>query len=218
MTFASIALPVVALRWRLNGPAGLHLDAVVAALVSAGVQVEAITPATAYRLKGNTELLDVLGEELGKVEGFELKREMPPVDTVQMRSTLTNPHPFRRSVTVHGDGGRSAASFVARAVDMGLAVLPVGVGHWTVSARTADLVRWLAAIYVKTHDEVLTLFNWSSESIAAEDAAVPVVTVTLPTTLDVDVRSMPARKSVSTVTRDAEGEISNVVQIESDTK
>ena len=215
MTFASIQLPAAQVRHRLSGPAGLHLDAVVAGLIGAGVTVESITGGTCYRLRGGVEMLDVLGEELRLAEGFSLAREMPPTDTINMRSTLAAPsHEFRRSVTVHGDGGREAASFVARAVDAGLTVESVGIGRWSVSARTAALVDWLAAVYIKPVEEVLTLFGWTAETVAAEDAASPAISITLPP-LQVAV-TLPDRKTISTFERDADGEIVSAIQLETD--
>lgn len=214
MTFA-IQLPATQVRHRLSGPAGLHLDAVVAGLVGAGVTVEPITGGTCYRLRGGVELLDVLGEELGKAEGFSLAREMPPTDTISMRSTLAPSHEFRRSVIVHGDGGREAVSVVARAIDRGLTVESVGIGRWSVSARTAALVDWLAAAYVKPVEEVLTLFAWTAETVAAEDAASPAISITLPP-LQVAV-TLPDRKTISTFERNAEGDIVSALQLETDT-
>lgn len=212
--FASIQLPAAQVRWVLSGPAGLHLDAVVAGLIGAGVSVEPISAGTCYRLRGPTEMLDVLGDELGKVERFALRREAPPTDTIAMQSTLAPSHAARRSVTVHGDPGREAASFVARAVDRGMAVESVGVGRWSVTARTAALVDWLAAVYVKPVDEVLTLFDWDAASVAAEDAASPAVSITLPP-LQVAV-SLPVRKTISTFKHDADGNVTQALQIETD--
>ena len=177
-------------------------------------KVEPITAGTHYRLRGPVEMLDVLGEELGKVEGFSLQRETPPADTINMRSMLAPSHAFRRSVTVHGDGGREAASFVARAVDRGLTVESVGIGRWSVTARTADLAQWLAAVCAKTDGEVLALFGWDADSISAEDAASPSVLITLPP-LHVAV-SLPDRKTISTFERNADGDILSAIQFETD--
>lgn len=224
MTFTSIQLPAAQVRWVLSGPAGQHLDSVVAALVGAGVAIETITAGTHYRLRGGrssrrarsagapAELLDVLGEQLGQVEGFSVLREMPPTDTVNMRSTLAPSHAFRRSVEIHGDPGREAASFVARAIDHRLAVESVGIGRWSVSGRTRALVDWLAAVYVKPVEEVLALFGWTAETIAAEDAATPAVSITLPP-LQVAV-TLPDRKTTTTFERDADDEIVSALQFE----
>lgn len=214
MTFASVTLPSVAVRWVLSGPAGAHLDALVSGLIGAGVTIEPIVAGERYRIDGGTELLDVLAGELAPVEGFALVRETPPTDTINMRTTATPSHPFRRSVTVHGIG--AAPSFVARAVDRRLTVTPAGASRWEVSGRTAALVDWLAAIYAKTTDEVLALFGWTPESVAAEDTATPAVdlTVTLPPVpVQVNV-TLPDRRTTSEIKRDAAGDLVQFIQLE----
>lgn len=215
MSYASITLPAAQVRHVLTGPAGPHLDTLVAGLISAGVSVESITAGTTYRLDGSAELLDVLAAELAPVDGFSLLLEQAPADTVQMGSTVAPSHPFRRNVTIHS-GTAAGASFVARAVDHRLAVESVGINRWSVTGRTSALVAWLAAIYVKTAEEVMALFNWDAASVAAEDAAHPAVSITLPP-LHVAV-TLPDRKTVSTFTRNADGDITQAIALETDTK
>lgn len=208
--FASVTLPVTAQRWVLSGPAGPHLDTLAAGLIGAGVEVEPITPTTHYRLTGPAEMLEVLAGELRPAEGFDLQRETPPVGAIDMRTTLAPSHPFRRSVTVHGIGG--AASFIARAVDRRLTVATIGADRWSVSGRTAALVEWMTAIYAKPADEVLALFGWTAESVAAEDSPTPTVNVTLPTpTINV---TLPDRRTTSEIARNAAGDIRQIIQLE----
>ena len=207
MTFASLQLPVAELRWVLTGPAGAHVDTIVAGLIGAGVSVESIKPGTTYRLRGSTELMTVLADELAQVEGLSMAREVPPTDAISVGSTLAPSHPYRRAVTVHGP----AASPIARAVDRRLTVSTVGINRWSVGGRTADLLPWLAATYGKPVDEVMALFGWTAESVAAEDAA-PTVAVNLPP-IAVAV-TLPDRKTTSDITRDAAGEITQVLQFE----
>ena len=207
MTFASVALPSVAQRWRLDGPAGPHLDALVARLIGAGVTIEPIVAGTAYRLDGPALTLDVLGDELKPIEGLSLERESPPTDCINMRSDLAPAVAPRRSVTVHGV---AANSFVARAVDRRLAVTPAGASRWIVSGRTSELLAWLAEVWVKSPEEVMQVFGWTPESIAAEDA--PATTV--PVNVSVQ---LPDRKTTSEIARNAAGDITQVIQLETST-
>lgn len=214
MTFASVSLPVAEQRWRLDGPAGSGIDTLVAGLIGAGVAVEPIVAGTAYRLDGHALLLGVLGDELKLIEGFDLQREAPPADRIDMRSSLAPSRPALRSITVHGTG--AASSFVARAIDRRLAVAPVGVSRFAVNARTADLVDWLAAVLARSAEDVMALFGWTPESVAAEDAAVPTVAVANLPTVQVNV-TLPDRKTTSEIGRNAAGEITQVIQFESTT-
>jgi hypothetical protein len=101
---------------------------------------------------------------------------------------------------------------VARAVDLGLTVATVGVNRWAVSARTSDLVQYLATVYGMGADEVLSLVGWSEASVLAEDSATPTVNITLPTpTVNI---TLPDRRTTSDICRNAAGDIINVVQLE----
>ena len=214
MTFASVSLPVAAPKWSLTGPAGAGTDTIVAGLICAGVSVEPIVAGSAYRLDGNAELLSVLAEELQSIEGYTLEREAPPTDRVDMRSTLAPSHAPRRSVTLHGS---RAHTFIARAIDRRLTVTPAGASRWIVSARTADLVDWLAAVWSQSVDEVLAAFRWTPESVAAEDTSTPTVTVANLPAIQVAV-TLPDRKSTSEIARNAAGDITQVIQLESSVK
>ena len=106
------------------------------------------------------------------------------------------------------------AAVVARAVDRWLTVTPIGVSRFSVTAPTADLLAWLASIYVKSPAEVMTLFGWTPETVTSEDSAAPTVNVELPQ-INVQV-NLPDRKTTSEIARDREGNIINIVQLERD--
>lgn len=214
MTLTSVQLPAAALRWRLDGPAGPQIDTLIGALIGAGVGVECITPGTAYRLDGPRDMLEALAAELNVAPEFALRNEMPPSQHVGVASTLTPAAAPRRAVVVHGAG--VAASFVARAVDRRLDVSTIGINRWSVRGSTAALVDWLAAAYGKTRDEVLTLHEWTAEQVAAEDSPTPLVSVNAPP-VNVNVQ-LPDRRITSEITRNAEGDITNVVQLETNAK
>lgn len=209
MTFSAVTLPAVARRYVLTGPAGPQVDQLVAQLIGAGAAVETIAPGTRYRLDGPEGLLDALAGELAPFEGYGVVLELPPVDVIRIGSTLAPAQPYRRSVTVHGTG--TAHSYVARALDNGLAVATVGINRWSITGRTAALVAWLAAVWNKTPDEVLAIEHWTPESVAAEDAPLP-VSVDLPP-IQVDV-NLPVRQTTSSITRDGAGDIRTILQLE----
>lgn len=207
-----VTLPSVALRWVLSGPAGLEIDTLAASLISAGANVETIAAGTRYRLNGPLELLDVLAGELAPIEGFELVRELPPLETISMASTVAPSHAYRRSMTVHGVG--AACSFVARAIDRRLTVTPCGVNRWAVAGRTAALIDWLAEVWAKPADEVLAVFGLTPEAVAAEDSPTsPIHVVLPPVPVEVNV-TLPDRRTTSDFKRDADGDIVNVIQLE----
>lgn len=197
----SVQMPAAAVRWALTGPAGPTMDTLVAALIGAGVDVECISPGTAYRIDGREAVLSTLADELGKLEGFALAIERAPDDVVRVSSALA-PAEFRRSVVVHGLG--AAFGMVARAVDRGLQVRTVGVNRWRVAGRTADLLAWLVdVVHQRPLTEVLALHGWTAEAVAAEDAP-PTVRVDLP----------QRRVETEFIERDAEGNLTRVVQTE----
>ena len=200
MTFTSVSLPAVEIRWRLDGPAGPALDTLTAGLIGAGVAVEPIAPGAAYRLAGPRELLEVLADELAGAEGFTLAHELPPTDLTRVSTSLAPARAPVRSFMVHG-----APASAARAIDRGLSVTSEGVGRWRVAGSTAALIEWQAAIHDKTVDEVLAMFGLTAEMAAAEDSPTgPTINVTL-----------PDRQTTSQITRDALGDITQIIQLES---
>lgn len=76
---------------------------------------------------------------------------------------------------------------------------------------------WLSSIYSKTPDEILSLYAWTAEGIAAEDSPNgPAINVNVPTpTVNV---TLPDRRTTSTIGRDSTGNIVSVVQLESDVR
>jgi hypothetical protein len=205
VTFTSLQLPAAAVRWRIDGPAGPHLDVLVGALIGAGCDVECIAPATAYRLTGPEPMLQALAAELTGFDGFTLAHEAAPVESVNLRTTITPKHPPRRAVVVHG-AGVHAAGFVARAIDAGLTVSTTGLSRWSVAGRGDALVAWLAAAWNKPAEDVMQALGVTPETLAAEDDPVPPVPV-------VNV-VLPDRRIVSKITRNRDGDIVDVEQTE----
>ncbi len=211
--FASFSLPAAAVRWRLDVPAGPHADLLLAGLVGAGVTVECIEPGRAYRLNGDRNLLEALAAELAPIEGATLAHESAPVDVVSLHTSVAPPHSPRRTVTIHGQGVH-AAGWAVRAVERRLTVQTAGIHRWAVTGRTADLVAWLSAVWVKTAEDVLQALGITPETVAAEDT--PTLTVNVPAPV-VSV-NLPDRRITSDITRDAEGSITKFVQIETSIK
>ena len=77
----------------------------------------------------------------------------------------------------------------------------------SVSAPSSALVQWLAGSLNKPTADVLTMFHWSVESVELEDT-----TSTPP--IEVNVLSLPERHITSKITRDADGDITQVIQLE----
>lgn len=192
-------MPCAAVRWVLTGEDVATVDVVAASLIGAGVAVEPIKPGSSYRLAGPYELLDVLAAELAPT-GMRLEIERPPAEPSVTMATTVAPVAARRSVTVHGLAG---AGYVMRAVDRGLHVSPAGASRWAVSGRTGALVAWLAAVWQRTEADAGQRIGIAAETVAREDAAAPAVVVELPT-----------RQTVTEITRDHEGDIRAVVQLE----
>ena len=204
--FDIVALPVAALRWQLTGPAGQHLDTLVAQLIGAGATVDCIARGTSYRLAGDNTMLQALAAELAlhADDGFTLQPEPTPADVVALASHAAPVPPFRRSVTVHGLA--SARVLVARAVDRGLTVTTAGVNRWSVAGRSAALLAWLAATCQQSPEEVMAAHGWTTGSVAAEDSPVP------PFKVDVQ---LPTRRIVTDVmVRNVNGDLTRVEQRE----
>jgi hypothetical protein len=207
-----VTLPAAKVLYRLDGAAGPALDTVAAGLAQAGVLVSCIAPGTAYRCDGPRELLDVLAGELAGVDnGITLAIELPPTDVIRMSTSRAPSTPPARSFIVHG--AAETPSYVTRAIDRGLTVSTCGIGRYSVTGSTAALVEWQAAIYQKTVDETLVLFGWSAESVAAEDNPTgPAINVNVPP-VAVTV-ALPERKTTSEITRDRDGNIRQIIQLE----
>jgi hypothetical protein len=195
-------------RWRLDGPAGAQTDSVVAALIDAGLTVECIAPATAYRVTGDVEPFRE------QVEGLAV--ELPPTGSIDLHGTVTPLRAYRRTVYVHGSG--EAFRYVARAVDARLIVTAAGCCRWAVTGRTADLMVWLSEhVHRLPVEEVLALWSMTAELAGAEDVDLPptpVMQITVPAPV-VHI-TLPDRRTTSEITRDTRGDIVGIVQLEQD--
>lgn len=210
MEIKNFTMPAASVKWRIDGPESQVFDQVLAGLIGAGVDVEVITPRSAYRLDGPRRLLECLAEDLAPLGDYRCGPEGPPTSVINIASDLAPGHPYRRSVTVHS-AAPAATSFVMRAVDQRLTVATIGINRWSVTGRTAALVDWLASVYQKPVDEVLLTHGWSPESVTAEDTPGPAVNVTLPEVRVV----LPTRRTTSDITRDPRtGDINQIIQLE----
>ena len=131
-----------------------------------------------------------------------------------MSTTRAAAIPPARSFVVHGVA--EEPSYVARAIDRGLTVTTEGIGRWRVAGATADLVEWQATIYQKTTDEVLAMFGWNEAMVSAEDSPTgPAINVTVPP-VQVTV-TLPDRRTTSEITRNRDGDIAQIIQLETST-
>jgi hypothetical protein len=205
MSFVSVSSRAVAVRYLLKGPADHRTDTLVATLVNAGAGIEVVTPGTAYRVSSGRANLAPLIESLAKCEGYSLDVEPAPTDVTILGSTVAPARAYRRTFTVHG---ANAATFsaVARAVDRRLVVTPVGVNRWAVTASTSDLIQWAAVVHGKAASEVMKLHGITPAMVKAEDEPVHPISVV----------SLPARQTVTEVSRDHVGDIRETIQRESD--
>jgi len=205
MSFTSISSKSAAVRYLLKGPADSRTDALVATLVNAGAGVEVVTLGTAYRVNPRCVNLAPLIESLSKYEGYSLDVEPAPTDVTVLGSTVEPARAYRRTFTVHG-ANATAFSAVARAVDRHLVVTPIGVNRWAVTGRTAELIQWAAVVNGKPASEVLRLHGITPAMVKAEDEPVHPISVV----------SLPARQTVTEVTRDQTGDIRETIQRETD--
>lgn len=190
-------------RWKLTGPAGPGIDMLVSALVDTGMHVEVIEPTVAYRVDGDAKRLLVIAEQINEQEGYSLAPEPVP-DQVWLKNVVDPARPYRRTAYVHGGG--NAFRFVARAVDLNLQVSSAGTCRWAIKGSTAALLAWAAAyVHCVPVDEVLKLWQLTADAARAEDEDATLAPVT-----QVLMRGTVA---VSTVKRNDDGEIVEVVQI-----
>jgi hypothetical protein len=207
----NITLPASVLTYELRGEAGPALDCLLACLIGAGVTVSPIEPTTRYRLTGDRTLLDAFGPEVARIgEWWRLAIEEPPAGAVQLSADVAPAAPWRRTTYVHGIA--DAYSHVRAAIDAGLQVRAGGVNRWAVTGTTAAQLAWLARVQGVSADEVLQAWRLTPEAAAAEDQGhTTTVAVTVPVTV-----TLPARKTVTNVERNADGDIVRAVAVESD--
>lgn len=206
----NITMPAAQVCWLLIVTSGPESDALIACCVGAGLAVEPIAPAHGrYRLQGPALTLQALAEEVAHVAGWSLAVEQAPADSIQLTGALAPAAPHRRTTMVHGIG--DAFRMVRAAVDRRLSVVPVGLNRWAVSGSTASQIAWLTEAQRLSVADVLSAWNLTPESAAAEDAGLQ---VSVPITVNI---AMPARRTETTaIERDAAGNIARVEQVESD--
>jgi len=196
------------LRWRLAGPSGADLDALVAGLICAGFAAEVLTAREAYRVDGDPDRLAAIAEQVNTIGGLNLAPEQAPTDAVHLRSTVRPPRPYRRTVALHS-ATEAASGLVARAVDVGLIVTGAGAAHYSITGSTALLVRWMAEhVYSQPRKHVLAELGLTEAAAAGEDLDMPIPTV--------HVVLPPRRVSTDLIERNAEGQITKVVRTETD--
>lgn len=209
MSGAQLSWVSSVVRYKLTGPPGRDLDALVAGLISTGISVESIVIGEAYRLDGKADRLDAIAEQVNQIEGFTLGPEAAPVDVVRLTSTVRPPRAYRRQVTIHS-AADDAFSHIARAVDAGLLVSPAGICMWTTTGPTARLLAWLSTeVHKLPVEDVLNGLGLTAEAAALEDLDVPsppTVNVVLP----------PRRTTTQDIQRNSEGDITKIVQVETD--
>lgn len=205
MSDINIKGPNAAERSLLTGPPGITLDTLVVVLLQAGVKVEGLAEGR-YRLDGPRDLVEAFASEVGHLEGVSIHPERPPADRVELTAMLTPPFPFVRQTIVH----TSSYSVVARAVDRGLTVTPVGVGRFAASGRTSTQMAWLAAALDRPRADVLAMFGLTDADVKREDdqsAARVAITV-----------AWPDRRSETTVVeRDDDGAIRKTLTLATST-
>lgn len=193
------------LRWRLTGEPGQAFDALVAGLVCAGFDLTVISPTQTYRVDGDADRLAAIAEQINTVEGLRLELEPAPTDVVRLTSRVRPPRGYKRTVSLHSETA-AAFSHVARAIDMGLIVSGAGRAQWAITGSTARLMAWLSAhVYGLPLADTLAAQELTPESAAAEDHELPPPTVNV---------VLPPRVRQTQITRDAEGDIVELRQIE----
>ena len=192
-------------HWHLHGPQGSpELDMLVAVAIASGLSITCLIPGTDYRVE-DSPALPALAEQVNALQGgFNLAHEVPEEGVVSITSEVA-PRASRRTVHIAGHG---ALSLVARAVDAGLVVRCAGIQRWAVSGRTSTLMNYLAEhVHQTTLEDTLKVWGLDPAAVAAEDADADTPTVRV---------LLPDRKTTSTFTRDAQGDISSVTQISKD--
>ena len=198
----SLTLPSEIPRWRLSGPAGWDVDALVAGLIGAGITIEPIEPTTDYALSGRRDIIEALSAELAGT-GLSIAVDRGPTDRIEVQCEPVDTHPPRRRFTLYG---RTAVSPVARAVDRGLTVMTLGPDRWAVSGRTRTLISWAAShLFGVDKAEAMQRLKLTDAIVDAEDAP-PRVAISLP----------PRTRTTVEMTRDADGALVRVVDLEQD--
>ena len=194
-----------AAKWKLTGDAGSkNLDLLVCFCVSIGLAVTHIRPGS-YRVWGPVEALGKVVEWVDhyKPAGpLSFNVEQPP-ERLSLKFEVTPDREPVRFAEVHGQDG--SERLVARAIDAGLTLSCIGVGHFKVTGQTRKHVAWLMATLGVPAARALELLGLTAEQAAAEDAAAPMPAINV---------VLPVRETASVIQRDHRGDITRLVQTE----
>lgn len=191
-------------HWRLSGDAAsLPLDRAVELCVIAGLTVSFIQPG-AYRVAGTMGELNKAADLIRALQlapiRFDVER---PPEGLNLRFDVRPDRPSPRVAQVHGQ--REPERPVARAIDAGLNVERIGIQHYRVTGPTRAHVAWMAALFEVSTERAMQIMQLTPAQAAAEDAASPLPPINV---------VLPVRETVSQITRDARGDITQVKQTE----
>jgi hypothetical protein len=193
--------------WALKGKASSkNLDLTVEFCVEAGLSVTYTAPGL-YRASGTLKQITKVAEwiALFKPAPISFGPEQPP-EHLSMRFEVRPDRPPPRVAEVHGLNESERP--VARAIDAGLTVQRVGIKLYRVTGQTRYHVAWVASLFNVSTERALQIMNLTAAQAAAEDVgALPPINVVLPT-----------RQTLSEITRDAHGSITQVKQTERSVK
>lgn len=195
-------------HWQLEGDAGsLALDQTVELCIAVGLSVAYISPG-AYRVAGTMERIQKAGEWMRVYHPAPIKFaiEQPP-EGLKLRFEVRPDRPPPRVAEVHGV--KEAERPVARAIDAGLTVQAIGIRHYRVSGPTRYHVAWMASLFNVPTARALELMQLTAAQAAAEDAAAPLPAINV---------VLPVRETLSQITRDTRGDITQVKQTERSVK
>lgn len=192
--------------WKLTGdPGSKSLDLLVCFTVTIGLTVVHIRPGE-YRMWGPVELLHKVVEwiEHFKPTGpLSFGVERPP-ERPSLRFELAPVRAPVRHAEIHGQ--HDVERLVARAIDAGLALKCIGLGHFRVTGQTRKHVAWLMSVFEVPEARALEVMNLSAEQAIAEDASAPMPEINV---------VLPTRRTTSDITRDPRsGDISQIIQLE----
>lgn len=196
--------PTVA-KWKLTGDAGSkNLDLLVCFCVSIGLAVTHIRPGS-YRVWGPIETIGKVAEWVAHYRPagpLSFAVEQPP-ERLNLRFEVTPDRAPVRFAEIHGQD--ESERLVARAIDAGLSVRCVGVGHFHATGQTRRHVAWLMVAFEVPTARALELLDLTAEQATAEDAAAPMPAINV---------VLPKRETLTEIGRDQRGDITRLTQTE----